>query len=107
MRWVKSMGDDVVLVVLLAAAVGYVAIYGSPTLQAGVAAGLVWLLLFGGLRRRRDPDERQRSDAAALARDTLIPRQIVEGRVRGVRALLPVEGLRAAGPVAHRAPIDP
>jgi hypothetical protein len=76
--WIKAVGElTSFVVVLLAAAVGYVATYGSPTLQAGVAAGLVWLLLFSGLRSAvmipmRDPG----SDAAALARDTLIPRHI-------------------------------
>ena len=37
------------VVLLLAAATGYVALYGTPSLQAGFAAGLVWLLLFDGL----------------------------------------------------------
>jgi hypothetical protein len=78
LAWVKSMGElTSFLVVLVAAAVAYVAIYGSPTLQAGVAAGLVWLLLFSGLRSAAMiPMSNNSSDAAALARDTLIPRQI-------------------------------
>jgi hypothetical protein len=78
LAWVKSMGElTSFLVVLLAVTVGYVAIYGSPTLQAGFAAGLVWLLLFSGLRSAAMiPMSNNGSDAAALARDTLIPRQI-------------------------------
>ena len=52
------------MVLLLAAGTGYVALYGTPLLQAGFAAGLVWLLLFDGLasaveagtQRDTDPD---------------------------------------------------
>lgn len=78
LAWVKSMGElTSFLVLLLAVAVGYVALYGSPTLQAGLAAGLVWLLLFSGLRSAAMlPMASNTSDAAALARDTLIPRQV-------------------------------
>ena len=58
-------------------AIGYVAIYGSPVPQAALAAGLVWLLLFSGLRSAvMIPMRNNGSDAAALARDTLIPRQL-------------------------------
>lgn len=78
LAWVKSIGElTSFLVVLLAVTIGYVAIYGSPALQAGFAAGLVWLLLFSGLRSAAMiPMRNDRSDAAALARDTLIPRQL-------------------------------
>jgi hypothetical protein len=76
--WVKAGGELTTLVVLLiAAAVGYVALYGTRTLQAAIAAGLVWLLLFGGVRAAATlPLNNDQSDAAALARDTLIPRVI-------------------------------
>ena len=47
------------VVLLLAAATGYVALYGMPVLQAGFAAGLVWLLLFDGLPRRWWPVSRR------------------------------------------------
>lgn len=78
LAWIKAVGElTSFLVVLLAVAIGYVAIYGSPVLQAGVAAGLVWLLLFSGLRSAvMIPMRDNGSDAAALARDTLVPRQI-------------------------------
>lgn len=52
---------------------GWTATAGGPELQAGVAVGLVWLLLLGGLSSaiqipRADND----SDVAKLTRDTLI-----------------------------------
>jgi hypothetical protein len=64
------------VVLLLAAATGYVALYGAPPLQAAYAAGLVWLLLFGGLRAAVESSTDNDSDAAKLARDTLIPRKV-------------------------------
>jgi Peptidase M50B-like len=78
LAWIKSFGDlTSFVVVVLAVAIGYVAIYGSPVLQAAIAAGLVWLLLFSGLRSAATiPMNSDGSDAAALARDTLIPRQV-------------------------------
>jgi Peptidase M50B-like len=78
LAWIKSFGDlTSFVVVLLAVAIGYVAVYGSPVLQAAIAAGLVWLLLFSGLRSAATiPMGTDGSDAAALARDTLIPRQV-------------------------------
>ncbi len=63
------------LVLISAAAIGYVAIYGSALLQAAVAAGVVWLLLFGGIRHAAESGTGDTSDAAQLARDTLIPRK--------------------------------
>lgn len=62
------------VVLLCGAAVGYVGLYGTPTQQAAVAAGLVWLLLFGGARAAVQSSTGDGSDAALLARDTLIPR---------------------------------
>jgi hypothetical protein len=70
----KARGDIATSVVLLlAAAIGYVALYGAPALQAGFAAGVVWLLLVGGLRDTVIATTDASSDAGQLARDTLIP----------------------------------
>ena len=62
------------LVLLSAAAVGYVALYGTPLLQATFAARLVWLLLFGGTRAAVESSTADGTDAAKLAHDTLLPR---------------------------------
>ena len=62
------------LVLLSVVATGYTAIYGSVALQGAIAAGLVWLLLFGGVRSAVESSTADISDAAALARNTLIPR---------------------------------
>ena len=64
------------VVLLFAAATGYVALYGTPPLQAGYAAGLVWLLLFSGARSAAISSTDDGTDAAKLARDTLIPRKV-------------------------------
>jgi Peptidase M50B-like len=64
------------VVLLFAAATGYVALYGAPPLQAAYAAGLVWLLLFSGTRSAVVQSTGDDSDAAKLARDTLIPRKL-------------------------------
>ena len=64
------------LVLLTAAATGYAAVCGSPLLQGGFAAGVVWLLLFGGIRDAAESGTGDTSDAAHLARDTLIPRSV-------------------------------
>lgn len=76
----------VVSVVATGAAVGAVAWWGGPALQAGFAAALVWFLLFGGLRSVRELQRGRRapvgrpglrvgaeSDADALARLTGVP----------------------------------
>jgi hypothetical protein len=79
LAWIKALGELTSFVVLLfAAAIGYVAVYGSPTLQAAVAAGVVWLLLFSGVRSVAiiPMGKTDHSDAHALARDTLIPRHL-------------------------------
>ncbi len=77
LAWIKARGELATFVVLLlAVTIGYVAIYGSPVLQAAFAAGLVWLLLFGGLRAAVISSTSDRSDAAKLAHDTLIPRPL-------------------------------
>lgn len=77
LAWVKARGEIATVVVLvLATAVGYVVLYGSPMLQAGFAAGLVWLLLVGGLRDTVIASTADGTDAAQLARDTLIPRTV-------------------------------
>jgi hypothetical protein len=61
------------VVLLLAAATGYVALYGTPVLQVGFAAGLVWLLLFGGVRDTATAGRQKGTDPHHLFRDTLIP----------------------------------
>jgi Peptidase M50B-like len=63
-------------VLLFAAATGYVALYGAPRLQAAYAAGLVWLLLFGGLRSAVEAGKHRDTDPDYLFRDTLIPRTL-------------------------------
>jgi Peptidase M50B-like len=64
------------VVLLLAAAVGYVALYGAPVLQAAFAAGLVWVLLFGGLRAAAQAGKQKDTDPDRLFRDTLVPRTL-------------------------------
>jgi hypothetical protein len=64
------------VVLLFAAATGYVALYGAPPLQAAYAAGLVWLLLFSGTRSAVVQSTGDGTDVAKLAHDTLIPRQV-------------------------------
>lgn len=64
------------MVLLLAAAVGYVAISGAPLLQAAFAAGLIFVLLIGGVRSAVQSTTADGSDAAHLAHDTLISRQL-------------------------------
>lgn len=61
-------------VLVSAAATGYVVTYGSALLQAAFAAGVVWVLLFGGIRDAVESGTGDTSDAAHLARDTMIPR---------------------------------
>src|SRR5213076_696253 len=77
LAWTKARGQTTTIVVLvLVAAIGYVAIYGSPVLQAGLAAGLVWVLLFGGLRSAVEAGTHKNTDPDRLFRDTLIPRMV-------------------------------
>jgi hypothetical protein len=64
------------LVLLLIAATGYVALYGTPVLRAGFAAGLVWLLLFGGVKDAVMAGKQENTDPDRLFRDTLIPRTL-------------------------------
>ena len=64
------------LVLLVGAATGYVALYGTPVLQAGFAAGLVWLLLFGGVRDAAVAGTQAGTDPDRLFRDTLVPRML-------------------------------
>jgi len=64
------------VVLLLVAATGYVAMYGTPVLQAGFAAGLVWLLLFDGLYSALVAGKQKGTDPDRLFRDTLIPRTL-------------------------------
>ena len=72
---VKAEKEWTTFVVLLSGVgTGYVALYGTPTLQAAFASGLVWLLLFGGVRAAAQSSTGDGSDAAHLARDTFIPR---------------------------------
>ena len=77
LAWIKARGETTTFVVLLlAVGIGYVALYGAPTLQAGLAAGLVWLLLFGGLRSAVKAGTHKNTDPDRLFRDTLIPRSV-------------------------------
>jgi hypothetical protein len=77
LAWTKARGQTTTIVVLvLVGAIGYVALYGSPVLQAGVAAGLVWVLLFGGLRSAVEAGTHKNTDPDRLFRDTLIPRMV-------------------------------
>jgi Peptidase M50B-like len=76
LAWVKARDDLTSFVVLLVAGfIGYVGLYGAPVLQAAFAAGLVLLLLLGGLRSAAMyPTEKPSgSDAVLLAQSTLIP----------------------------------
>jgi len=48
--YLKAKGAFTIVVVLfIGAGIGWVAVQGSPEVQAGVAVGLVWLLLLGGV----------------------------------------------------------
>ena len=77
LTWAKAEKEWTSFVVLvLAAAVGYVAVSGAPLLQAAFAAGLVFVLLIGGVRSAVQSSTDDGSDAAHLAHDTLIPRQL-------------------------------
>jgi Peptidase M50B-like len=77
LAWVKARGEEAtVVVLLLIVSIGYVAIYGTPVLQAALAAGLVWLLLFGGLQSAVVAGTHKDTDPDLLFRDTLIPRTV-------------------------------
>lgn len=76
LAWVKARDELTSLAVLVVAGfIGYVGLYGAPVLQAAFAAGLVVLLLLGGLRAAVlvPTDKDSGSDAVYLARSTLIP----------------------------------
>jgi hypothetical protein len=64
------------VVLLLAAATAYVALHGTPLLQTGFAAWLVWLLLFDGLVSALVAGKQKNTDPDRLFRDTLIPRTV-------------------------------
>jgi hypothetical protein len=77
LAWVKAEKEwTTFLVLLVAVAIGYVALYGTPVLQAAFATGLVFVLLIGGLRQALRSTTDDDSDAAYLQRDTFIPRII-------------------------------
>jgi hypothetical protein len=63
-------------VLLFATATGYVALYGTPLLQTGFGAWLVWLLLFDGLISAVVAGKQKGTDPDRLFRDTLIPRTL-------------------------------
>lgn len=86
------------VVLLLAAGTGYAALYGTPLLQAGFAAGLVWLLLFGGVRDAVDAATTAGTDADQLFRDTLIPRVLWKGSFIAVALLCLWTGARLMVP---------
>jgi hypothetical protein len=76
MAWIKARDELTSVVVLIVAGfTAYVGIYGAPALQAGFAAGLVLLLLLGGLADAVTvpTDKSSGSDVAILARRTLLP----------------------------------
>jgi len=76
LAWVKARDEVTSLAVLaVAAAAAYAGIYGTASLRAGFAAGLVLLLLVGGVRAAvvSSAERGSGSDADRLARDTLIP----------------------------------
>jgi hypothetical protein len=64
------------LLLLVAASRSTRALYGTPLLQAGFAAGLVWLLLFDGLASAVVAGTQRDTDPDRLFRDTLIPRML-------------------------------
>lgn len=64
----------VLIVTLAGAGISWTAVQGRPELQAGVAVGLVWLMLIGGVTSLRGMGFGvSGSDAAILARYTLVP----------------------------------
>jgi hypothetical protein len=81
LAWVKARDELTSLVVLVVAGfTAYVGLYGTATLQASFAAGLVLLLLFGGLRDALlYPHEDHDSDAYYLTKSTLIPTVLWKG----------------------------
>ena len=89
LAWVKARDELTSLVVLLVAGfTAYVGLYGAPTLQAAFAAGLVLLLLLGGLRDSvLYPHKARGSDASYLAKSTLIPAVLWKGAHIAVAAL--------------------
>lgn len=58
-----------VIVLLLGAGIGWVAVRGDPELQAGVAVALVWLLLLGAIsvlvRTRRSDSGKTKSTSGS------------------------------------------
>lgn len=66
-----------VLVLLAGLGIGYAAVRGDPEVQRWLATALVWLMLLGGVSSLRGQGfGRKDSDAAVLARNTLIPRVV-------------------------------
>jgi Peptidase M50B-like len=64
----------VLIVTLAGVGIGWTAVQGRPDLQAGVGVGLVWLMLIGGVTSLRGMRFGvDKSDAAILARYTLVP----------------------------------
>ena len=75
--WIKAEKEwTTFLVLLLATAIGYIALYGTPVLQVAFATGLVFVLLLGGLRDAVQSEINDSSDEAQLARATLIPSRV-------------------------------
>lgn len=76
LAWIKARDEVTSIAVLtVAAAATYVGLYGSPVLRAAFAAGMVLLLLIGGVRGAvvSSAERGSGSDADRLARSTLIP----------------------------------
>ena len=100
LAWIKAEKEwTTFLVLLLAAALGYVPVYATPVLQVGVAAGLVWLLLLGGVRDAVESGTDDTSDAAKLARDTFDPAPHLETLLHRGRRPQPLGRHPTPGPL--------
>jgi hypothetical protein len=99
LAWIKAKDDLTNFVVLiLIVFIAYVGLYGEPALQAGFAAGLVLLLLVGGVRGAVLSDirvgPRSPSDADILAQRTLIPAVLWKAAYVTVAVLCLIKGLQ-------------
>jgi hypothetical protein len=86
------------VVLLFTAAAGYVALYGAPSTQAAYATGLVWILLFGGLRAAAMAGKQKDTDPDQLFSDTMIPRTVWELGFIAVALCCPWKGFLLLAP---------
>jgi Peptidase M50B-like len=97
LAWVQAR-DEVtsVVVLVIAGFLAYVALYGTAVLKAAFAAGLVLLLLFGGLRSAAlvDLDKTSGSDPVVLARQTWIPAIVWKAAFVAIALLCLLKGLQ-------------